>query len=170
MHPSVSSEQIKLLSRWLKRDGYLLLLMSLDTLPYFKDWKEERGIELNYTTRHLLKVFLKNDKREKVLQVPSGSIPARIIVASLYTFSVNDFREMDLEEFKEEVSDAFKKYCEKKELNEITSKDMKRLSVSSTIVGHQLKSRWFKKLFEYNEREDTIRLRYPLKEITLPEI
>lgn len=170
MHSNVSSEQIKLLSRWLKRDGYLLLLMSLDTLPYFKDWKEERGIELDYTTRHLLKVFLKNDKREKVLQVPYGSVPARTIVASLYTFPLNDFREMDLEEFKEEVSDAFKKYCEKKELNEMTSRDMKRLSVRSTIVGHQLKRGWFKKLFEYDERKDTIRLRYPLKEITLPEI
>ena len=170
MSENLSIDEKDLLSRRLNRDGYLLLLLGMDTQDFYKNFKSKKGVKLDYTHRHKLKVFIEDDEEKKVLNSFYGGKPARMIVASFYAFGLNGSKKMGVEEFKRRVANAFEDYCVEKEgkLKENEMRGLKRLSLNETQIGHRMNRKWFKLLFGVDEKK--IKLKYNLKEVVVPKI
>lgn len=170
MSKNLSANEKDLLSRRLNKDGYLLLLFGMDAQEFYKNLKNEEGVKLDYTHRHKLKVFIENDKKEKVLNSFYGGKNTRLLVAGLYEFGVNSLKEMTIEEFKQRVANAFKDYCIENEgrLEESVMRGLKKLSLNETQIGQRMNRKWFNRLFEVDEKK--IKLKYRLKEVVVPKV
>jgi hypothetical protein len=149
-------------------EGYSLLLVSRDAAKLFENAKIEGSANLDYTQKYNLKIIAE----ENTACLHYNSRPARCVVASFIAFGQNKLwkKPVRADDFKTYVSNAFDEYCSNKGMKGESAREIKRLSLSESQIGHLLNrdGKWFRML--YDKTDDKVRLKCGLRNVILPEI
>jgi hypothetical protein len=153
------------------KEGYSLLVVSRDAAKPFENAKIEGSATLDYTGKYNLKIIARNGD-ENTACLHYNSTPARCVVASFIAFGQNKLwkKPVRADDFKTYVSNAFDEYCSNKGMEGESAREIKKLSLSESQIGHLLNrdGKWFRML--YDKTDDRIRLKCGLRNVILPKI
>jgi len=128
----------------LRKQGFERLLEARQAIESSKELESDMYLAFDFSNNYLLNLWLTDGEQNKIWKRPYGTNSAEILLQAITTAIDNSWykQPVDIDDFKLIVSDKLPVNIRRREVNSF------------------LKKRWVKEIFEINDQENTVRLKY----------